>query len=210
MLGISPMLHTAKNLRNLRICTYTQLIHEADPQSRLVVITIFVHGVCISPLFKRIIVIATGGNVGQAEWIIDGTLVLFLYRKGLKFGILKCMSTTLAINMSFSRLQIEVLNKHLFITAKPMIYLVNLSEKDFIRKKNKWWVLQQVVLLISPCKAEPTRLKFSARRKLFRASLGIIFRRFFHTSWQLRPFFQSFTKCHIFSFLPWLEGCISY
>ena len=34
--------------------------------------------------------------------------------------------------------QIEVLNKHLFITAKPMVYLVNLSEKDFIRKKNKW------------------------------------------------------------------------
>ncbi|RWS11817.1 GTP-binding protein-like protein, partial [Dinothrombium tinctorium] len=34
--------------------------------------------------------------------------------------------------------EIEILNKHLFITAKPMIYLVNLSEKDFIRKKNKW------------------------------------------------------------------------
>jgi obg-like ATPase 1 len=34
--------------------------------------------------------------------------------------------------------EIEVLNKHLFITAKPMIYLVNLSEKDYIRKKNKW------------------------------------------------------------------------
>jgi len=33
---------------------------------------------------------------------------------------------------------VELLNKHLFITAKPMIYLVNLSEKDFIRKKNKW------------------------------------------------------------------------
>merc|ERR550539_1071001 len=33
---------------------------------------------------------------------------------------------------------VEVLNKHLFITAKPMLYLVNLSEKDFIRKKNKW------------------------------------------------------------------------
>jgi len=33
---------------------------------------------------------------------------------------------------------IEVLNKHLFITAKPMIYLVNLLEKDYIRKKNKW------------------------------------------------------------------------
>lgn len=33
---------------------------------------------------------------------------------------------------------IEILNKHLFITSKPMIYLVNLSEADFIRKKNKW------------------------------------------------------------------------
>ncbi len=25
-----------------------------------------------------------------------------------------------------------------FITAKPVVYLVNLSEKDYIRKKNKW------------------------------------------------------------------------
>lgn len=33
---------------------------------------------------------------------------------------------------------VEILNKHLFITAKSMIYLVNLSEKDFLRKKNKW------------------------------------------------------------------------
>lgn len=36
--------------------------------------------------------------------------------------------------------QIEELNKHMFITAKPMIYLVNMSEKDYIRKKNKWFV----------------------------------------------------------------------
>uniref|UniRef100_A0A1A8LTB2 Obg-like ATPase 1 n=1 Tax=Nothobranchius pienaari TaxID=704102 RepID=A0A1A8LTB2_9TELE len=34
--------------------------------------------------------------------------------------------------------EIEVLNRHLFLTSKPMIYLVNLSEKDYIRKKNKW------------------------------------------------------------------------
>ncbi|XP_072181141.1 obg-like ATPase 1 [Diadema setosum] len=33
---------------------------------------------------------------------------------------------------------IEYLNKHLLITAKPIVYLVNLSEKDYIRKKNKW------------------------------------------------------------------------
>jgi len=37
-------------------------------------------------------------------------------------------------------LEIELLNKHLLLTAKPMIYLVNLSERDYIRKKNKWLV----------------------------------------------------------------------
>lgn len=36
--------------------------------------------------------------------------------------------------------QIEVLNKYLFLTSKPVVYLVNLSVKDFIRKKNKWLV----------------------------------------------------------------------
>uniref|UniRef100_A0A1L8DSA7 Obg-like ATPase 1 n=1 Tax=Nyssomyia neivai TaxID=330878 RepID=A0A1L8DSA7_9DIPT len=35
---------------------------------------------------------------------------------------------------------IEVLNKYLFLTSKPVVYLVNLSEKDFIRKKNKWLI----------------------------------------------------------------------
>ncbi|XP_041478886.1 obg-like ATPase 1 [Lytechinus variegatus] len=35
---------------------------------------------------------------------------------------------------------VEVLNKHLLITSKPIIYLVNLSERDYIRKKNKWLV----------------------------------------------------------------------
>jgi obg-like ATPase 1 len=34
--------------------------------------------------------------------------------------------------------EIEELSKHLLITAKPMIYLVNMSEKDYIRRKNKW------------------------------------------------------------------------
>jgi len=35
---------------------------------------------------------------------------------------------------------IEVLNKYLFLTSKPCVYLVNLSDKDFIRKKNKWLI----------------------------------------------------------------------
>uniref|UniRef100_A0A0K0DHP2 Obg-like ATPase 1 n=1 Tax=Angiostrongylus cantonensis TaxID=6313 RepID=A0A0K0DHP2_ANGCA len=39
---------------------------------------------------------------------------------------------------SWSEKEIEVLNKYLFLTAKPIVYLVNLSEKDYIRKKNKW------------------------------------------------------------------------
>jgi len=39
---------------------------------------------------------------------------------------------------SWAAVEIEILNEHLFLTSKPQIYLVNLSEKDFIRKKNKW------------------------------------------------------------------------
>jgi len=31
-----------------------------------------------------------------------------------------------------------VVNGLQLLTAKPVVYLVNLSEKDYIRKKNKW------------------------------------------------------------------------
>lgn len=34
--------------------------------------------------------------------------------------------------------EIEYLNQFMFLTAKPIIYLVNLSEKDFLSKKNKF------------------------------------------------------------------------
>eukprot|EP01070_Trichotokara_eunicae_P003375 Trichotokara_eunicae@DN3329_c0_g1_i2.p1 len=34
--------------------------------------------------------------------------------------------------------EIDVLNEHNFLTAKPVVYLVNMSEKDFISQKNKW------------------------------------------------------------------------
>jgi len=33
---------------------------------------------------------------------------------------------------------VDSLNKHLFLTAKPLVYLVNLSEEDYKKKKNKW------------------------------------------------------------------------
>lgn len=38
----------------------------------------------------------------------------------------------------WSNTEIELLNKWLFLTAKPIVYLINLSEADYIRKKNKW------------------------------------------------------------------------
>ena len=34
--------------------------------------------------------------------------------------------------------EIEVLNKHLLITSKPVVYLLNMSENDYIKRKNKW------------------------------------------------------------------------
>jgi obg-like ATPase 1 len=34
--------------------------------------------------------------------------------------------------------EIEVINQLQLLTAKPVIYLVNLSESDYIRRKNKW------------------------------------------------------------------------
>lgn len=34
--------------------------------------------------------------------------------------------------------QVEVINPLFLLTAKPVVYLINLSEKDFIRKKNKY------------------------------------------------------------------------
>lgn len=54
------------------------------------------------------------------EWLVD-------QKKHIRFG-------------NWTAHDIEILNKYLFLTSKPIIYLVNLSEKDFIRKKNKWLI----------------------------------------------------------------------
>ncbi|KAL6951731.1 Obg-like ATPase [Hanseniaspora uvarum] len=40
-------------------------------------------------------------------------------------------------NQNWAPKEIEIINSMLLLTAKPSIYLVNLSEKDYIRKKNK-------------------------------------------------------------------------
>lgn len=41
-------------------------------------------------------------------------------------------------NVADSFNQIEVINPLFLLTAKPVVYLVNLSEKDYVRKKNKY------------------------------------------------------------------------
>lgn len=34
--------------------------------------------------------------------------------------------------------EIETLNKHLFMSAKPVVYLVNIGRDEYITKKNRW------------------------------------------------------------------------
>lgn len=82
--------------------------------------------------------IITTGTTRRWGWLSFS----FCYRGCLSFwfDLLFCVSLS----------QVEVLNKYLFLTSKPMIYLVNLSEKDYVRKKNKWWVLERSPLS-SPC-----------------------------------------------------------
>lgn len=61
--------------------------------------------------------------------------------------------------IDWSNAEVEVLNQHLFLTAKPAIFLVNLSEKDYVRKRNKWlarikeWVDKHSGELIIPFSA---------------------------------------------------------
>ena len=64
--------------------------------------------------------------------------------KKQEFEVLKKVSEVLNDGkhirmLEWNDVEIEELNKHLLITAKPLIYLVNMSEKDYIRKKNKWY-----------------------------------------------------------------------
>jgi len=73
------------------------------------------------------------------EWLTSG--------KDIRFG-------------EWSLAEIEVLNECLFLTAKPVIYLVNLSEKDYARKKNKWLI--KIKEWVESREAKPTIIPFSA------------------------------------------------
>lgn len=41
-------------------------------------------------------------------------------------------------NGSWKADEVEILNKHLFMTSKPVIYLVNIGRDQYINKQNKW------------------------------------------------------------------------
>lgn len=41
-------------------------------------------------------------------------------------------------NQTWTVKEVETINQMLLLTAKPCIYLLNLSERDYVRKKNKW------------------------------------------------------------------------
>lgn len=60
--------------------------------------------------------------------------------------------------------EIETLNNYLFLTAKPVIYLVNLSAKDYARKKNKW--LLKIKEWVDARETKPTIIPFSAEYEL--------------------------------------------
>lgn len=66
--------------------------------------------------------------------------------------------------MEWSEKEIDILNKHLFLTAKPMIYLLNMSKKDYIKKKNKW--LMPIKQKIDSVDKGATAILFSAQLEL--------------------------------------------
>jgi obg-like ATPase 1 len=47
------------------------------------------------------------------------------------------VSSSTLVDADVFYVQVEIINPLMLLTAKPVVYLVNLSEKDYIRQKNK-------------------------------------------------------------------------
>lgn len=60
--------------------------------------------------------------------------------------------------------EIEILNKHLLITSKPVVYLLNMSEQEYIKKKNKW--LPKIKQWVDEHDPGATMIPFSAAFEL--------------------------------------------
>jgi obg-like ATPase 1 len=72
-------------------------------------------------------------------------------------------------NGQWDRYEIELLNTFLLLTSKPVVYLVNLSEKDFLRKKNKW--LGKIKAWVDEHEEVPIIIPYSAEFELTLAML---------------------------------------
>ncbi|RDW89061.1 putative GTP-binding protein-1 [Coleophoma cylindrospora] len=85
---------------------------------------------------------------------------------------------------TWSPKEVEVINPLFLLTAKPVVYLINLSEKDYIRKKNKHlgrvmeWIKEHAagdpIMPISICLEERlTRFETEAEAKAECKELGV-------------------------------------
>jgi len=66
--------------------------------------------------------------------------------------------------MEWNDNEMDILNKYLFLTAKPMIYLLNMAKKDYIKKKSKW--LMPIKKKIDEVDPGATAILYSAQYEL--------------------------------------------
>ncbi|KAL3114621.1 hypothetical protein niasHT_014428 [Heterodera trifolii] len=64
-----------------------------------------------------------------------------------KWAVKSWLETKFVRQHEWNEKEIEVLNKHLFLTAKPIVYLVNLSEQDLHQKEEQMASENQSVLI---------------------------------------------------------------
>ena len=83
----------------------------------------------------------------EEKEVLDKAKALLEANKWVKFGEWKADD-------------IALLNTHRLLTCKPVVYLINLSEEDFIAKKNKFlgklkaWITENIPGDIIPYSAE--------------------------------------------------------
>jgi obg-like ATPase 1 len=86
----------------------------------------------------------------------------------------------------WSNIEISLLNAHRFITAKSVVYLVNLSADDFISKKNKWlkkikdWIDGHVPGEIIPYSADYERKELENKEEKKRTMIPKIIKSGYH------------------------------
>jgi len=66
--------------------------------------------------------------------------------------------------LEWNEIEMDILNQHLFLTAKPMIYLLNMAKKDYIKKKSKW--LMPIKKKIDEVDPGATAILYSAQFEL--------------------------------------------